>query len=39
MLFEYAVAYQFIACQLRTKQFCTQLTEAYVAETSCISCY
>ena len=28
-------------CQLRTKlkQFCTQLTKAYVAETSCISCY
>ena len=26
-------------CQLRTKLFCTQLTKAYVAETSCISCY
>ena len=22
-------------CQLRTKQFCMQLTKAYVAETSC----
>ena len=26
-------------CQLRTKLFCTQLTTAYVAETSCFSCY
>ena len=26
-------------CQLRTKLFCTQLTKAYVAETSCISCH
>ena len=31
-------------CQLRTKlfffsKFCTQLTKAYVAETSCISSY
>ena len=26
-------------CQLRTKLFCTQLTKAYVAETSCNHCY
>ena len=26
-------------CQLCAKLFCTQLTKAYVAETSCISCY
>ena len=25
-------------CQLHTKQFCTQLTKAYVAKKSCISC-
>ena len=26
-------------CQLHTKLFCTQLTKAYAAETSYISCY
>ena len=26
-------------CQLRKKQFCTQLTKAFVAETSCNHCY
>ena len=28
-----------LGVSLRTKQFCTQLTKAYEAETSCISCY
>ena len=26
-------------CQLRTELFCTQLTKAFVAETSCNHCY
>ena len=26
-------------CQLHTEQFCTQLTKAFVAETSCNHCY
>ena len=32
------ILYAFYAYKL-LKQFCTQLTKAYLAETSCISCY
>ena len=34
-----AMTSKVVICQLRAKLLCTQLTMAYVAEMSCISCY